>query len=298
MILGHGGDGEDGQCTVNGWQAEHAPPHGILRVVEERLEGHGSNGHGPREERRTGVDTTDGVEAICIDHEVSVVGENVIHDPLHVPWVRATGHVPVPRAEGVHGRHGVPLDTDGKPDKEGQADHHACSVSTEEQTSLRGLVLAEVGPTAVALVVAHGVDPHANEERDGEPDECAPGAVEVLCVPDTGFKPSSHLVECPHRSDHHGAGVPSLSDHAGDDQRDHTGQEGAPVAEVAVVARFGGDTELVEVLDAVEVPQRPRKGEDPNTEGHHQRECSTVVTAGLPEERKPSLLAGRVERAA
>ena len=298
VILGHGGDGEDGQCTVNGWEAEHAPPHGVLSVVEERLKCHGTDGHGPREERRTGVDTTDGVEAVCIDHEVSIVGEDVIHNALHVPGVRTTGHVPVPRAKGVHGRYGVPLNTNGKPDEEGQADHHACSVSTEEKTSLRGLVLAEVGPAAVALVVAQGVDSHADEERDGKPDEGAPGAVEVLGVPDTGFKPSSHLVECPHRSDHHGTGVPSLSDHAGDDQRDHTGQEGAPVAEVAVVARFGGDTELVEGLNAVEVPQRPRKGEDPNTEGHHQRERRTVVAAGLPEEGKPSFLAGRVERAA
>ena len=168
---------------------------------------------------------------------------------------------------------------------------------TEEETSLRWLVLAKVGPSTVAFVVTEGVNPNAEEEGNGEPNQGAPRTVEVLGVPDASFKPSSDLVERPHGSDEHGTGVPALGHHAGDDECDHTGQKCAPVANVAVVADFGGDTELVEGLDAVEMPERTGKGENPNTEGHHQRQCCTVVPAGLTEEGKPTFGACRVERA-
>ena len=116
-------------------------------------------------------------------------------------------------------------------------------------------MLAKVGPSTVAFVVAEGVNTNAEEEGDGEPNQGAPGTVEVLGVPDASFKPSSDLVERPHGGDEHGTGVPALGHHAGDDECHHAGQERTPVANVAVVADFGGDTELVEGLHAVEMPK-------------------------------------------
>ena len=47
VVLCHAGNGEDGQCTVNGGKAEHAPPNGVLGVFEEGFEHHGADGHGP-----------------------------------------------------------------------------------------------------------------------------------------------------------------------------------------------------------------------------------------------------------
>ena len=102
LVAGHRGDGEDGQCTVNGRQAEHAEPNGVSRVAQERFENHGANSNRPREEWRSRIDATGWVKPISIVHQVSVVGEDVVHNPLHVPRVGATGHVPHASAEGVH----------------------------------------------------------------------------------------------------------------------------------------------------------------------------------------------------
>ena len=102
VILGHGGDGEHGQCAIHRRQGEHAPPNGILGGVEEGFECHGTDGHGPREEWRTWVDSTEGVEAVSVNHKVSIVGNDVVDNALHVPRVGTTGHVPVAGAKGVH----------------------------------------------------------------------------------------------------------------------------------------------------------------------------------------------------
>ncbi len=158
-------------------------------------------------------------------------------------------------------------------------------------------MFTEVGPSTVAFVVADGIDTNAEEEGDGEPNQGAPRTVKVLGVPNACFEPSGDLVERPHGGEEHGTGVPALGHHAGDDERHDTGQEGTPVANVAVVADLGGDPELVEGLDAVEVPERASKGEDPNTQGHHQGRGGTVEPAGLTEEGKPTFGACRVERA-
>ena len=47
VIFGDDGDGEHGQCTVDSGQSEHAPPNSIFRRVEEGLQEHRTDGHGP-----------------------------------------------------------------------------------------------------------------------------------------------------------------------------------------------------------------------------------------------------------
>ena len=110
------------------------------------------------------------------------------------------------------------MNSNGKADQEGKSDHQARSVCPEEQASLRGLVLAKVSPSTVLFVIADGVNAYAQKERDTEPDQRTPCAVHVFVVPNTGFKPSSDLVKSPHGTHEHGAGVPSLGAHAGDDE--------------------------------------------------------------------------------
>ena len=67
--------------------------------------------------------------------------------------------------------------------EERKGDHHARTVRSQEEPRLRRLVLASVGPASVTLVVSDGVHAHAQEERDGEPNQCAPRAVQVFVVP-------------------------------------------------------------------------------------------------------------------
>ena len=114
-------------------------------------------------------------------------------------------------------------------------------------------MLPAVRPSTVLLVVAEVVNTDAQKEREAEPNQGTPRTVKVFGVPDACFKPSSDLVERPHRTHEHGTGVPALSHHAGDDERNHTGQEGTPIADVAVIAHFGGDAQLVNDADGVEV---------------------------------------------
>ena len=210
---------------------------------------------------------------------MGVVGEDVVHDPLHVPGVRTARHVPVARSKGVHGGHGVPLNSNGQTNEESQTNHHAGAMGPEEEAGLRGLVFTAVGPAAVAFVVANGIDADGAEERDGEPNQSAPRAVQVFAVPNTSLKPSGHLIERPHGTDQHGPGVPALGDHAGYDERHHAGQESTPVSDVPVVAVFRGDAQLVDDRDAVEVPQRAGKGHDPSAKRNHQWERISIEAA-------------------
>ena len=183
VILGHAGNREDGQGAVNSRETEHAPPNSLVRGGDEGLQNHGTYGHGPREQRRSRVDAADGVEPVSVNDEVSVVGENVVNNPLHVPGVGAASHVPVLCTKTVHRRHGVPLNSNGETDKERHDDHEASAVGTHEEPGLRWLVLASVGPPTVIFVVADGIDTDADEERDGEPNQSTPCAVEVFVVP-------------------------------------------------------------------------------------------------------------------
>ena len=84
-------------------------------------------------------------------------------------------------------------------------------------------MLSEVCPTAEAFMVANGVNSNTQEEGDGEPNERAPRSVKVLAVPDSSLKPSSDLVQRPHRTNEHGASVPAFCHHTGDDESNHTG---------------------------------------------------------------------------
>ena len=186
---------------------------------------------------------------------MGIVGEDVVHDALHVPRVRTTGHVPVTRSKSIHGWNRVPLYTDSQTNEEGQTDHHTCSVGSKEEARLRGLMLSEVGPTAVAFMVPYGIDSNTEEEGDGKPNQGTPRSVKILVVPNSCFKPSSHLVERPHRTNEHGTSVPSLRHHTGDDKGNNTGQESAPIAGIAVVSVLRSDAELVDHIDAVEVPK-------------------------------------------
>ena len=184
---------------------------------------------------------------------MGIVRQNVVDDTLHVPRVRTTGHVPVAGSKSVHRRHGIPLNANGEADQEGQGHHHSSTMSTEEETSLRGFMLTKVGPTAVLFVVSEVVNSSAQEERETEPNQGTPCAVEVFVVPNTSLKPSSDLVQSPHGPYEHGTGVPSLSDHSCDDERHDTGEEGTPVADVAVIPFFGGDAQLVNHAHRIEV---------------------------------------------
>ena len=85
LVACHGSDGENRQGPVNRRQAKDAVPHGI--GTQERLQQHGANGDGPGEERRTRVDATNGIEPVSIVHQMGIVRENVVHNPLHVPRV-------------------------------------------------------------------------------------------------------------------------------------------------------------------------------------------------------------------
>ena len=145
-------------------------------------------------------------------------------------------------------------------------------------------MLATVGPATVSLVIADRVHTNTEEKRDGEPNQGAPGSVQVFVVPHAGLEPCGDLVQHPHGAQKHGSSVPSLGDHACDDQRNNTGQKGGPIPHVAVVAVFGGDAQLVENLDRIEVPQRTRKGEDGHGKSDDQRRCRTVEARGLAQE--------------
>ena len=136
VIFGHGGDGENRQRTVKSRESEHAPPDGLLRGAEEGLQEHGTNGHRPREQRRTWVNAAHRIEAICVHNKMCVVRKDVVDNPLHVPRVRTAGHVPVARTKGVHRRHSVPLNTDGKTNQKGGGNHHSCTVSAKEEANL------------------------------------------------------------------------------------------------------------------------------------------------------------------
>ena len=125
VILGHAGDGEHRQSTVDGRESEHAPPHGIFGCRKEGFQHHSSDGHRPGKERGTWVDASNWIEAVGVKHEVRIVGQDVVDDALHVPRVGTTGHVPVARSKSIHRWNGIPLDTDGQTDQEGQGDHHA-----------------------------------------------------------------------------------------------------------------------------------------------------------------------------
>ena len=102
VVLGHAGNGEHGQRTVDGRESEHAPPNGVFGRVQEGFECHRTDGHGPREQRRTRVDATDGIKPISVHHQVSVVGQDVVDNSLHVPRVGPARHVPVCGSKGVH----------------------------------------------------------------------------------------------------------------------------------------------------------------------------------------------------
>ena len=189
VVLGHAGNGEHGERTVDGRERKHAPPNGVFGRVQEGFECHRTDGHGPREQRRSRVDATDGIKPVSVHHQVSVVGQDVVDNSLHVPRVGPTRHVPVCGSKSVHGGSGVPLDADCKSNKERKGDHHARTVRPQEEPHLRWFVLPSVGPASVALVVSDGIHTHAQEERDGEPNQCAPRTVQVFVVPNAGLKP-------------------------------------------------------------------------------------------------------------
>ncbi len=144
-------------------------------------------------------------------------------------------------------------------------------------------------------MVADVVNGDTDEERETKPQPGGQRGIEVLIVPNTTLEPGRHLIEHPHRPGEHGTGVPTLGDHAGDDQGNHPGQEGVPVADVAVITVDGRDAELVHDVNAVEVPERASEGENPHAEGHHQRQSIAVEAVFVAEEGEPTGIASRVE---
>ena len=158
-------------------------------------------------------------------------------------------------------------------------------------------MLAKVGPASVFFVVADGIDSNANEKREAKPDQSTPCSVKVLVVPNTGLEPSSDLIQSPHGADEHGTGVPALSDHAGDDESDDTREEGTPIADVAVIALFGRDAQLVNHANRVEVIDGASERKYPHAECNHERHGVSVETVLLPEEGKPTFLASGVQGA-
>ena len=158
-------------------------------------------------------------------------------------------------------------------------------------------MLAKVGPASVFFVVADGVDSNANEKREAKPDQSTPRSVKILVVPNTGLKPSSDLIQSPHGADEHGTGVPALSDHAGDDESDDTREEGTPIADVAVIALFGRDAQLVNHANRVEVIDGASERKYPHAKCNHERHGVSVETVLLPEEGKPTFLASGVQGA-
>ena len=158
-------------------------------------------------------------------------------------------------------------------------------------------MLTEVGPSAVLFMIRDGVNPDAHEEGDAQPNQSTPTAVEVLVVPNAGFKPSSDLVQSPHGPDKHGSCVPTLCGHARNDEGDDTCQEGGPISDVAMVAVFHREPELVGNTDAVEVVQRADEGQNPDDKCDDERHTVPVESIALTEEGKPALICGRVERA-
>ena len=156
-------------------------------------------------------------------------------------------------------------------------------------------MLAKVGPASVFFVVADGIDSNANEKREAKPDQSTPRSVKVLVVPNAGLKPCSDLIQGPHGADEHGTGVPALSDHASDDKSDDTREEGTPIADVAVIALFGRDAQLVNHANGVEVIDGASERKDPHAKCNHERHGVSVETVLLPEERKPTFLASGVQ---
>ena len=109
-------DGPNGQSSVDGWQSKHAPPYRIF--TKNRLKNHSADGQAPREQRWTWVDSSDWIEPISVHDKVSVLSEDVINNPLHVPRVRTTGHVEATCSHSVHGWYSIPLDSYDETDKE------------------------------------------------------------------------------------------------------------------------------------------------------------------------------------
>ena len=109
-----------------------------------------------------------------------VVGKNVIDNSLHVPWVRTAGHVPSVCSEGVHRWDDVPLDTNDESKEERHTDHDAGPVGVPKPSSTRRFVFAAVGPSTPLVASSDHVNDGADEEREGEPDQSAPAAIEVL----------------------------------------------------------------------------------------------------------------------
>ena len=62
-----------------------------------------------------------------------------------------------------------------------------------------------------------------------------------------------------------------------------------------MVVRGISDTELVEQVDRIEVPDGNGEGHNPHGQSTHQRQSSTVESGTRAEERKPAVLASRVE---
>jgi len=169
LVVGHGSDREHRESAIDGGKSQHAEPNGVSRVGEEGFQEHGPDGHRPRKQGRSRVDTAERVGAVCVNQQVGVVGENVVDNTLHVPRVGTPGHVPVAGAKGVHRGHGVPLNADGETDEEGSSDHHSRTVRAEEHACVRWLMLAAVGPATVALVITDVVNGNADEEGEAEP---------------------------------------------------------------------------------------------------------------------------------
>ena len=104
------------------------------------------------------------------------------------------------------------------------------------------------------------------------------------------------MVKCPHGPDEHGPRVPAFGNHTSDDQGNNTGQERCPVTDVAVIAIFGGDAELVGYTDASKVVKRPGECQNPHSKSDHKRHVGSVEALALSEEGKPSLFTGWRER--
>ena len=279
VVTGDGGHREHGQGTKDGGDGHHRPPHGVLGGREEGFEEHRQQSDRPDEQGWTRVDATERVEAICVKDKVRVLHHDVVHNALHVPWVRTAGQVPIAGAVPVHGGNDVPLAADDEGHQESRRDHDLRPVCGPEGTGPTWRVIGTVGPTAPRFVGGDGVDGEPDEERDAEPNHSAPGAVEIVVGPHAHLKGRRNKVQHPHRGEGHRTGQPALRDHAGHGERDDAGQHRCPYREVAVVAFDAAQGEAVMEFNAVELHQRERMGGDPGQKTKLQGQAVAVPRA-------------------